>query len=535
MALISSMLNLKNQIIMKTTQSYFKTSMYILVFSLAFAVINGCSKESTDPGPEQVGEQEESEDIKTYLNNLSYNPDEMLNVQSDTGTSSENLDSSAGTAAGITVNCSTDSYNIRSNFENVAIFDPGLGVIYPGALVKGNSGMLDGVPEPLQVPRAPTKLRVLLPGIGSGGNVTVDDPSFTNVDASIDEVLEYWNSEIATQGYEIDSDAYFESTTAYSSQQFSLDLGVSAEWSKGSSFEGQFQYGTSTTSNTAAVLYRQVFYDVIMESPASPASVLADDVSLADIKSIINAGTPPAYVSSVSYGRIIMIRLEAEEIITTVNLAAALEYAAVSKKGEVDVNSDYEEVLEKSTISVVTIGGNAEVASQVITGTSLEEGPGSLNDVIGGENALYSRDNPGAPIAYTIKYLKDDKIAKMGYSTDYTATTCSAEDYFHDKIKVINDFDVKNIRVKINYDGGSDLPADTEWQKGEFITIKDETEMEFQVPPGAYNVDVTIDYYNFGWNDLVDEEIGYVSSKKCYRAYNPSGWENSAYDNDCKD
>lgn len=59
--------------------------------------------------------------------------------------------------------------------------------------------------------------------------------------------------------------------------------------------------------------------------------------------------------------------------------------------------------------------------------------------------------------------------------------------------------------------------------------------MEFQVPPGAYNVDVTIDYYNFGWNDLVDEEIGYVSSKKCYRAYNPSGWENSAYDNDCKD
>jgi len=49
-----------------------------------------------------------------------------------------------------------------------------------------------------------------------------------------------------------------------------------------------------------------------------------------------------------------------------------------------------------------------------------------LVPIITGDNAVYSRNNPGVLIAYAVKYLKDDKVAKLGYTTEYTATECSA-------------------------------------------------------------------------------------------------------------
>ena len=51
---------------------------------------------------------------------------------------------------------------------------------------------------------------------------------------------------------------------------------------------------------------------------------------------------------------------------------------------------------------------------------------GDLVPIITGENAVYSRGNPGVPISYAVKYLKDDQVAKLGYTTEYTATECSA-------------------------------------------------------------------------------------------------------------
>ena len=51
---------------------------------------------------------------------------------------------------------------------------------------------------------------------------------------------------------------------------------------------------------------------------------------------------------------------------------------------------------------------------------------GDLVPIITGENAVYSRSNPGVPIGYVVKFLKDDQVAKLGYATEYTATECSA-------------------------------------------------------------------------------------------------------------
>ncbi len=471
----------------------------------------------TENPEEETPEPENNSDldaINEEIANLNYDPEQILNVQSTTGTEPTNDRTNKNTDLGWVTECRTIDYNIRSNFEDVVVFDPTIGVIYPGALVIGNGELLNGAPLPLQVSKAPTKLRVDLPGIGDGGNITVDDPTFQNTQASIDEALEYWNGQIQPQGYEIDADTYFEKTTAYSREQMSLDLGVSTEWSKGSSFESQFDYTKTTEKRVATLLYRQVFYDVVMETPESPAAVFGNDVDLATAQSILSDENPPAYVSSVQYGRIIMMRMETTDTETDVNLEAVLEYKTAKKGATVEINAEYEKIIKESTINVVTIGGNAQLATEVITGSEIEEGKGGLNYVIS-EGALYSRDNPGAPIGYTVKYLKDNRIAKMGYNTDYRVEKCTTFEYVHKNAKLRKEILV-DVRFRFSYKvKGTQTVKETEWEKVD----KQNIFFSMAPPEGAHDVTIQFQYWDLVWKTLGEKTLGYLDKEYCYEAY----------------
>lgn len=498
---------------MKTSNEQKKRWLFSIVMALTLIAIS-CSKdvEPVDPTPEPIS-GEEAVKINTYLTNLSYNPDELLNVQSETGSNVRNISDDSSTSNGKIETCRVDEHDIRSNFEDVAIFDPALGVVYPGALVIGNGEMLDGAPLPLLISRAPAKLRLDLPGIGDAGNIEIVDPTYLHVQSSIDDGLEYWNNDIAPQGYEIASRAYYESTTTFSSEQMSLDLGVSADWVSGSSFEGQFSYDTSTSKRVAAILYRQVFYDIVMQTPDKPSDVFGSDVDLSKVESLMGSSTPPAYVSSVSYGRIIMIRMETTSTETSVTLEAALEYASLGKNVEADIEAKYKSILEESTINVVTIGGNAEIASKVITGNDIASS-GGLNYVIT-EGSLYSRDNPGAPIAYTVKYLKDNVVAKMGYHTDYRIESCGTKDYVHKNASLRKTI-IADVRFRFAYKkGASQTVQTTNWKKAD----KQNIFFSKSPPDGAYDVKIQFQYWDIVWKTLGEQNLNYLSGEKCYEAY----------------
>lgn len=53
--------------------------------------------------------------------------------------------------------------------------------------------------------------------------------------------------------------------------------------------------------------------------------------------------------------------------------------------------------------------------------------PSTLREVIQGENAIYSANNPGVPIAYSVHNLNDNSLAKLGYTNEYTATEGSTD------------------------------------------------------------------------------------------------------------
>jgi thiol-activated cytolysin len=366
--------------------------------------------------------------IHSYLQSLDYDPASLLNVQ-DTGgqdakRTAQEADTSETEDGNFTRTCVRTNYSLEQNFEDVAILRPTAGVIWPGAVVQGNDSLLDGLPEPVALPRAPVTFKVDLPGIGANGIKTVENPTNSSVQAAIDDSLAWWNDNAYQEGYVNAANSSYRLSSSYSSQQLALDVGLNVEWAVGD-VSAQFDYTTSETKRVVMAVYKQAFYTVSLDIPASPESVLADTVTLDQVQAALNPAAPPAYVTSVTYGRIIMLRMETSESATAEEVETAFRYASTADvSGSLDARS--QQIIENSSIEVVTLGGNAAVASRAVTTGDPDQTIAEIQSIIQGENAVYSKSNPGVPIAYTVRYLKDNSLAKMGYTTDYTATECSA-------------------------------------------------------------------------------------------------------------
>lgn len=499
---------------MKTSNHFFKQATLLLgVCSIVF--FTSCSTEDDGGG----GDNPEASSISEYIINLVYSPDDMLNVQDTGGLSSERTITfedvtTSSPNQGTVLECNVADYTLESNFDDVAILRPTNGIIFPGALVVGNQGMLDGAPDPFAVNRSPATLRLDLPGIGTNGNITIDDPSKnSDVQAGIDEALEWWNDNAYEEGYVNAANSSYQAATSYSSTQLSLDIGLNAEWATGA-IASQFEYETNTERRVASMVFKQVFYTVTIDTPSSPAAVFGSDVSLGQVQSIMTATNPPAYVASVSYGRIIMVRMESTNMNSSIDLDVVLEYSSGLNNGTGEVNSEYDEVLQNSTINIITIGGNAEVASSAVDAASIDAGPGGLNYIITGENAVYSRNNPGVPIAYSIRYLKDNSLAKMGYTTDYRVEECGSYGFSHDEVTVENK-SYHDTRFRFKYRG-----QDTDFiYYSPYYELNQGDILSRTPPSGAHNVEVEFEYqYGAGgWNFIDDFTIGYNYSERCYR------------------
>ncbi|MEO7094613.1 MAG: thiol-activated cytolysin family protein, partial [Polyangiales bacterium] len=158
------------------------------------------------------------------------------------------------------------------------------------------------------------------------------------------------------------------------------------------------------------------YYTVDLDAPSSPSALLAPTVTLDEVQSKMDETRPPVYVSSVTYGRMVLFTFESEYSAT--EMGAALEFAysgGVDVKGDVSVT--YKDMISKSKITAFILGGDAGTAVQTIDSYA-----GLIAFIKTGGN--YSRESPGAPIAYKLNYLKDNSPARMSFTTDYEVKDC---------------------------------------------------------------------------------------------------------------
>jgi hypothetical protein len=137
-------------------------------------------------------------------------------------------------------------------------------------------------------------------------------------------------------------------------------------------------------------------------------------VGVADLEQYAGNGNPPCYISSVTYGRMLLVLVTANVSSQTLKLALNAKYGAVL---DGKFQSQYDELLSQATVRVFSIGSTGAVDLGVLQ-NPLE----GLNDYLT-KGIGFSKESAGAPIAFSANYLSNLAVAQVSQTVDYRETT----------------------------------------------------------------------------------------------------------------
>ena len=299
--------------------------------------------------------------------------------------------------------------NLSNGSADVAI--NGNGDIFLGALFKANQDLLENKPQQISLDRSKGRISVDLPGMVGGDSYVDANPTASGMQEGVNTLLNRWHEKYAGKN-PAPARMQYESTSAYSMNQLKAKFGSDFE-KVGVNLKIDFDAVHKGEKQIEVVDFKQVYYTANFDAPKNPSDVFAPGVTVDQLKARgIDENTPPVYVSSVSYGRQMYVKFETTSKST--ELKAAIN--AVIKGVPIKPESEWARVLKNTTVTVSIVGGNADGAARVVTGT-VED----LKKLIQ-EGATFSTQNPAVPISYKTAFLKDNQVATIQSNTDYIET-----------------------------------------------------------------------------------------------------------------
>ena len=287
----------------------------------------------------------------------------------------------------------------------------GNGDIFLGALFKANQDLLENKPQQISLDRSKGRISVDLPGMVGGDSYVDANPTVSGMQEGVNTLLNRWHEKYAAKN-PAPARMQYESTSAYSMNQLKAKFGSDFE-KVGVNLKIDFEAVNKGEKQIEVVDFKQIYYTANFDAPKNPSDVFASGVTVDQLKERgIDENTPPVYVSSVSYGRQMYVKFETTSKST--ELKAAIN--AVIKGVPIKPESEWARVLKNTTVTVSIVGGNADGAARVVTGT-VED----LKKLIQ-EGATFSTQNPAVPISYKTAFLKDNQVATIQSNTDYIET-----------------------------------------------------------------------------------------------------------------
>ena len=346
-------------------------------------------------------------DLNKYLFGLNY---DKTNILTRRGEAIENYTNTSTKQQGSEfVVVEKVKKNLSSGHADVAI--NGNGDIFLGALFKANQDLLENKPQQISLDRSKGRISVDLPGMVGGDSYVDANPTVSGMQEGVNTLLNRWHEKYAGKN-PAPARMQYESTSAYSMNQLKAKFGSDFE-KVGVNLKIDFEAVNKGEKQIEVVDFKQVYYTANFDAPKNPSDVFASGVTVDQLKARgIDENTPPVYVSSVSYGRQMYVKFETTSKST--ELKAAIN--AVIKGVPIKPESEWARVLKNTTVTVSIVGGNADGAARVVTGT-VED----LKKLIQ-EGATFSTQNPAVPISYKTAFLKDNQVATIQSNTDYIET-----------------------------------------------------------------------------------------------------------------
>jgi len=352
-------------------------------------------------GGESTGEPEGNSDIDDYI--ISLGTLETPAADVDEGVASAPFED--GDYA-----CTTTNLLETKQFDKIVAFAANSGTLYPGATIGGTT-LSDGTLTPKVFDRAPLTFSASLEGVLDGDvSATMESPTLSEFREAMAGILD------ANIIGNTPANIAYEMSEVHSSEQLSLALGLDVSWMSGD-VSASMEFDTQERNSRYLVNFTQAYYTVDIDAPARPSDFLDPSVTLEDVQQTLQ-DEPPAYVSSVTYGRIVYFAVTSN--FSSEELKAALDFGFSTGAVDVDgsVSLTHSEVLSESHITAFILGGDGNVAVQAIQGA---EGIAEFLQ----SGGTYTPESPGAPIAYKMAYLADNSPAGFSLTTDYEVRECT--------------------------------------------------------------------------------------------------------------
>lgn len=302
---------------------------------------------------------------------------------------------------GVAVPCTTffaDRTQRISSFDYFSVEDKG--ELWPGNIVRGKDlreqGRLSSIGS---FPRDP--MRYTIQGSQGSTAFTVEKPALPTFNTA-------WNANSRFFWFMPPVYAYQETEITYSAEQAMVDLGINLGFLS-SGLGARFQTATGNGMTTMYMLVKNVYFNVSAEFPSHPAGFFAPEVQVSQLRRVMSADNPPAYVSNVSYGRIALVRLVSKysqrEIKTAVDLSLQGLGASLTQS-------------QKKLISELQMTVEAAPGpSQTIR--SMEDLMAYIN-----EGAQFNHRNGAVPVSYEVRYLSNNAPLMTHAGLTYKIREC---------------------------------------------------------------------------------------------------------------
>ena len=289
---------------------------------------------------------------------------------------------------------------------NEQIFSSGRSdVFYPGNLLDGNT-ILTGGNRPISCVKAPLTYSISSPvSSGQGAAVTVENPDLATVRSAISEL----QKRIPENG--TPAEITFDILESRSEKELDLHLGGSfSGW--GAKLKASYDFNSQKVNTRFVIRFIQRYYSIDMNTVNKPSEYFAELPDINDFQ-----GASPVIISSVSYGRMVFFSFESQFESEETKRAIDVSFQKWGMGGNVELSDRQKAIMNESRMSAVVLGGNADDGAAVISGIE------GLKSYITG-SAQFSPTSPGVPISYTMRFLKDNGIAKVVQNTEFTVRNC---------------------------------------------------------------------------------------------------------------
>jgi thiol-activated cytolysin len=331
--------------------------------------------------------------------------------------------------------CNTTDLTETRQYDKVVAYNTNSESLWPGAIIAGES-VYTGEFRQQVFARQPLTVSVSLENLAGAKSAAVVSPSLSATREAITGILD------ASVSGATPANIYTEIEKVSSQKQLGIALGADVSWlGSVANIGASFHFDDSTVKSRYVVKYTQAYYTVDVDQPAKPSDFFAPAVTVGELRAAFADENPPLYVSSITYGRMVVFTVESEH--AGVEVDAALRFAY---SGGVDVSGNtsvtYKDIIESSKITAFILGGSGGDAAR-----NIDSYEGLMEFIKSGGD--YSKQSPGAPIAYKLSYLGTNKPARLSFTTDYQLKDCER---VSQKIKAT----LKSISVVTSSDGDSD-------------------------------------------------------------------------------